>query len=171
MLFLFLVAAFLFPLFIRHFINHYHYCHHQITHNRHSPPASVEYDGISFTVPLLIDPYSLYPVDCRVTEIACSTDADCQKLCFTFSDSNENNNDYVICDKHNNNNNTCKYVTAEVAVDKYCLNDGTLITYFWHDRQFRICACDENEKYFGSRCDKINPFQYQNWNFFQSDDK
>ena len=165
MLFVFLVIAFLIPLTIRYFISHPIY-------DRHSSPASTEYDGLPFTVPLLIDSHSLYPVDCRVTEIQCSTDLDCQKLCFSGggggdSDGNHDN-DYVICDE--NNNNTCKYVT-DAVVDKYCLNGGTLITYFWHDRRFRICACDENEKYFGSRCDKINPFLVQKWDFFQSNNK
>lgn len=104
------------------------------SYDEHTTPLSIPLSSHSV----------IYPTDCRITLTHCSKHADCQPLCLESATCNEN---------------VCTYVET----DDYCLNGGSLITYFWQNQKIKTCVCDQKGLFFGPRCDKPNPFLPREW--------
>lgn len=138
---IYLLVGFIFPFFLW-----------SMSREEKLDDEEVLYDGMPLTVPVPARSSIHHPIDCRVTLTRCTDDAECQLLCL----GNDDDDKLVTCGREND---VCEYDDE----DGYCLNGSTLITYYWHDRAYRTCACEGD--YFGSRCDRINPFRPRDWDF------
>lgn len=117
--------------------------------------TEITYDGMPLTIPPRKS--LLYPIDCRVTSTTCMNNNDCQLLCMNDKDYN---NIIIVCGQDN----VCEYVDTNT----YCQNNGKLITYYIHDRQYRICDCGES-RYYGPTCNDLNPFKKRDWDFISTE--